>query len=139
MRVLEDIVRELVEMWVAKAEMDYRAAQRLGAGAEPLREPLAFHCQQAAEKYLKAVLVRHQVEFPKTHRLRLLLDLMAPVAPGLAASLEGVDVLTPYGVDIRYPSDFPTVLPGEEIELFALATRARDAVMAELRSFLSTS
>jgi HEPN domain-containing protein len=35
----------------------------------------AFHCQQAAEKYLKAYLVRQQIEFRKTHALGHLLHL----------------------------------------------------------------
>ncbi|MCX6638775.1 MAG: HEPN domain-containing protein [Acidobacteria bacterium] len=49
--------------------MDYRAAERLVADSEPIREAIAFHCQQAAEKYVKAFLVRHQVEFPKTQNV----------------------------------------------------------------------
>jgi len=92
---------------------------------------------EAAEKYLKASLVRHQVEFPKTHNLEQLLDLMAPIAPELAASLEETEVLSPYGVDIRYPGDFPELLPGQEKTVFELASRARQAVMAQLSPFLS--
>jgi len=69
MKQPEEVLRELVEQWLAKAEVDYRTAQRLMRDAEPIREAIAFHCQQAAEKYLKSFLVRHQVEFPKTHHL----------------------------------------------------------------------
>ncbi len=85
---------------------------------------------------MKALLVRHQVEFPKTHDLGQLLDLVAQVAPELAASLEPAEALTPFGVEIRYPGEFPELAPGQEAELFELARRARDAVRAELRSFL---
>jgi predicted nucleotidyltransferase len=35
--------------------------------SERFREIVAFHCQQAVEKFLKALLVRRQIEFPKTH------------------------------------------------------------------------
>ena len=130
-------MRDLVEQWIAKADVDYRAAERLVADSEPIREAIAFHCQQAAEKYLKAFLVRHQVEFPKTHSLERLLDLVAPVSPELAASLEATEALTPYGVEIRYPGDFPELLPGQERTVLELASRAREAVMARLTSFLS--
>ena len=137
MKQPEQVLRDLVEQWLAKAEVDYRTAQRLMRDREPIREAIAFHCQQAAEKYLKAFLVRHQVEFPKTHNLEQLLELMGPIAPELAASLEETEVLSPYGVDIRYPGDFPELLPGQESTVFELASRAREAVMAQLSRFLS--
>lgn len=138
MREPEEVLRELVGQWVAKAELDYEAARRLIQDESPLREIVAFHCQQAAEKYLKAFLVRYQVEFPKTHNLRELLDLVARVVPEMAASLEQAVVLTPYGVDIRYPGDFPDVLPGQEVEALELASRVRGAVIARLGPLLSS-
>ena len=66
-----------------------------------------------------------------------MLDLVARVAPELAASLEQAEVLTPYGVEIRYPGEFPDVLPGQEVAIFELTSRAREAVKAQLSSFLS--
>jgi HEPN domain-containing protein len=137
MKPPEEVLRDLVEQWLAKAEVDYRTAQRLMRDREPIRAAIAFHCQQAAEKYLKAFLVRHQVEFPRTHDLEQLLELIAPMAPELAASLEETEVLSPYGVDIRYPGDFPELLPGQEKTVFELASRARQAVTAQLSPFLS--
>jgi len=137
MRPPEQVLRDLVEQWIEKAEVDYRAAERLLRDSDPIREAIAFHCQQAVEKYVKAFLVRHQVEFPKTHNLGQLRDLVALVAPELAASLEPAEVLTPYGVEIRYPGDFPDVLPGQEAAIFELTSRAREAVKGQLSSFLS--
>ena len=42
--------------WVRKAEADYRGALRLASAREPFHDLVAFHCQQSAEKYLKALL-----------------------------------------------------------------------------------
>ena len=42
--------------WVRKAEADYRGALRLASADEPFHDLVAFHCQQSAEKYLKAML-----------------------------------------------------------------------------------
>ena len=50
-----------------KAEQDLNAAGSLLRSASGLQAVVAFHAQQAVEKYLKALLVRHQVYFPKTH------------------------------------------------------------------------
>lgn len=98
---------------------------------------MAFHCQQAAEKYLKAFLVRHGVEFPKTHNIAALLDLLSRVAPEMAGSLGEAAVLTPYGVDIRYPDEFPDVLPGQERKALEVANRVRKAVVGCLAAYLS--
>jgi len=135
MRPPDQVLRELVEQWIAKAEVDYRAAEWLLQGGEPIREAVAFHCQQTVEKYLKALLVRHQIEFPKTHNLRQLLDMAARVAPEMAESLQDIVILTPYGVDIRYPSDFPDVLPGQEVVFCQIAARVRDQVVGQLGSY----
>jgi hypothetical protein len=37
-----------------------------------------------------------------------------PVEPTLADALEDANWLSPFGVDIRYPTDFPETLPGDE-------------------------
>jgi len=96
-----------------------------------------FHAQQAVEKYLKALLVRQQIEFPKTHDIEKLLRLLRTVYPELADSLLDAKWLTPCGVEIRYPGDFPETLPGDENRAVELAGRARDAVMALLGPYLS--
>lgn len=136
MRPPEDVRRGHVQQWLAKADSDYRVAERLAGDAEPIREALAFHCQQAAEKYLKALLVRHAIEFRKTHNIGELLDLLAPVAGETASSLREAEVLTPYGVEIRYPSDFPDVIAGEEAKLLNLARQVRKAVLDLLAPYL---
>jgi HEPN domain-containing protein len=137
MKQPEVVLRDLVRQWFAKAELDYCAAERLVKDPEPLREIIAFHCQQAAEKYLKAFLVSLQIEFPKTQDLQELLELLAPVRPDVAAMLEGIDVLSPFGVKIRYPGDLPELLPGQEQIVFDLARRSRQVIMAQLQQHLS--
>jgi len=86
---------------------------------------------------LKAFLVLYRVEFPKTHSIGRLLDLVSSVAPELAVSLEEAVFLAPFGVEIRYPGDFPELLPGDEQTVFDLARRAREAIMAQLNEYLS--
>ena len=45
--------------------------------------------------------------------------------------------LTPFGVDIRYPGDFPETIPGDEIRALDLAQRVKDAVLDLLKPYLS--
>ena len=88
MKQTEQVLRDLVRQWITKAEIDFRTADRLIQDSDPIRESIAFHCQQAVEKYVKAFLVRHQREFPKTHDLDLLLTLVVSVSAELSKILE---------------------------------------------------
>jgi HEPN domain-containing protein len=127
--------RDLVRQSVEKAAVDLAAAEEL-FGRDRFREVVAFHCQQSAEKHLKAFLARHEVEFPKTHDIAKLLVRVAAVAPDLAGSLHDADTLTPFGVEHRYPSDIPELLPGGEAEAITIARQVRDRVMLLLQPYL---
>lgn len=92
--------------WIQKAEADYLAAIDLARRRkQPLPDTVCFHCQQAAEKYLKACLEEVAVKFPKTHDLESLLSLRLPFAPLLSALTPAAKRLTPFGVVIRYPGN----------------------------------
>ena len=56
--------RERLNALLYLAEQDMEAAKLLAAHDNHYA---AYHCQQAAEKYLKAVLQEHQIVFPRTH------------------------------------------------------------------------
>ena len=85
--------------------MDLKTAIRLSTESE-FRDIVGFHSQQAVEKYLKALLTRHQIEFPKTHIIRRLLILLKTVDPVVAdGGLDDTNWLSPFGAEIRYPGD----------------------------------
>lgn len=94
----------LTAEWVAKAEADYQGAVALSRRRKrPLPDLVCFHCQQCAEKYLKAVLQEWRVPFPKTHILVDLLALGIGRDPSLNALRPALLVLEDYGVRFRYP------------------------------------
>ncbi|OHB70252.1 MAG: hypothetical protein A2V70_19765 [Planctomycetes bacterium RBG_13_63_9] len=65
-------------------------------------EIVGFHCQQAAEKFLKAVLSEVGAHFQRTHNLRQLMDLLSDAGHSLPDELHDVDTLTPFGTTFRY-------------------------------------
>ena len=125
MRSPEKVKAEIVRQWIRKAETDLEAAEVLFSKTPPLLYPACFHSQQAAEKYLKAFLTWHQVEFPKTHALGELLDLISQVDEDLAVRLGGLTVLNPYGVEVRYPSDIPEPSRQQAEKALKLASSAQ--------------
>jgi HEPN domain-containing protein len=132
----EEEIRGLVADWIAKADLDFDTAVRLVA-EERFRDIVAFHAQQAAEKYLKALLTWHQIEFPKTHVIRHLLILLGPAEPLIAGGLDDANWLSPYGAEIRYPGDRSQTIPGDQVRAQQLAQKVRHAVMATLGPYLS--
>lgn len=96
-------MNELVEEWITKAEGNYISALTLVKGKRTrVFDVICNQCQQSAEKYLKALLVRHKVSFPKTHDMKQLYNLVTRVEPDIRLLEEPVLSLDPYGVDIRY-------------------------------------
>jgi HEPN domain-containing protein len=89
--------------WVRKAEKDYRLAKKLARGSEPFHDQLCFHCQQSAEKYLKALLEERGIAVAKTHDLKKLFTTLQPHYPELRSVKRGLAFLTQFAVDTRYP------------------------------------
>jgi len=133
MRPPEEVKKVLVGQWLAKADQDMKAGEALLALEPPHLYPACFHAQQAAEKYRKALLTWHQIEFPKTHAIELLLDLLKHVDTQTASQLQDASELTPYGVDIRYPGDQPEPELDEAREAVELARKVRDATLNRLK------
>ncbi len=135
MQPLEPEAQSLLVEWLEKAAADLETARRMAA--EVLRNPrmreiVGFHCQQAAEKYLKALLTRRQIEFPKTHDIKTLLSLIRPLDEGAAETMRDARWLTPFGVEVRYPGETAEMLPGDEVKAIEIATEVERTVLAIL-------
>jgi len=129
MRPPEEVRKQIVSEWLRKADADMAVAERLPSDKAAFLNAVTFHCQQAAEKYLKALLTWWSIEFPKTHELVKLIKLIESNDAKLAESLRDVIVLTPYGVELRYPGDRPDATPDEAREAVKLARQVRDAIL----------
>ena len=107
-------VEEYVE-WLRFSAMDYDSAKYLyEAPMHPRpREVICYHCQQAAEKAVKALIVYFGAPggMPKVHDIEFLLNQVK----NLLKSDKGIDItqhiydiadnLTRYGVAPRYPNE----------------------------------
>jgi HEPN domain-containing protein len=79
-----------------------RILKTLGADPDAPDWVLGFHSQQAVAIALKAVLARHSVEYPRTHNLEMLLELLRRQGLDLPPDGEALGRLTPFGVTLRY-------------------------------------
>lgn len=91
--------------WLDFAYMDLSAAEHLLTMRPLPVEIICYHCEQAAEKFLKATLVQFDRELPKTHDLIQLCKLCCEVDTRFEQLADSCIELTPYGVQVRYPSN----------------------------------
>lgn len=127
MNVPPEVV-EVLRQWVRKAEHDLEAVRRLLAVEQGCPIDVAcFHCQQAAEKYLKALLTLEGIPAPRTHDLEQLLVLLPEWRrPGICPStLAG---LNPYAGDVRYADDWRELQFAEALAALDVARAVREEV-----------
>ena len=80
---------------------------------------------------MKAVLVAHKIDFPKTHDINKLFQLMPEYTrPSIDEATRGR--LTHYAVDSRYPDDYIVITVDNAREAVRIARRVRK----EVRRFL---
>jgi hypothetical protein len=126
--------RRVARDWLSVADEDLRAAVYCASGSPPALGVAAYHCQQAAEKSLKAALVLAVVRAGKTHDLDRLAGAVARALPDLGSVVEPCRKFSLWGVAFRYP-----LKPGQQLnaltraeidEAIAGVTRLYDRVAA---------
>ena len=123
-------MKKMTREWVGKAEDDYQHVLKTLAGSEPFHDQVCFHCQQSAEKYLKALLEELGQAVPRTHDLEYLLALLKPHHPSLRSYKRGLSFLTGFAVGTRYPMFHAT--KRQSVAALRWAGRVRDACRAIL-------
>lgn len=99
-------------------------------------EDLCFSAQQAAEKAIKAVLIRYKVDFPYIHDIAKLLTLVEYAGQEVPEAIRDADALTPFAVITRYPDMAPPIKQEECHELVSIAEGvvrwAEDIILREM-------
>ena len=127
---MNDELKQYVLQWIEKADEDRLVVHQLFEADSIARGTIGFHCQQAAEKYLKAFLIFHGIEPERTHNLEFLLARCSDIDTIFSA----IDLLnlTDYGVEARYPGDFLEPTVGEIMELIQIVDKIREKVMTRV-------
>lgn len=122
---------EYLRNWLFRANEDIAVINNLAANnLEYYTSTICFHSQQAVEKFLKAFLIFHDIDFPKTDDLDfLLLECKKIDMVSFEIDLKS---LTDFGVSIRYPDDF--YIPGikETQEYIKIAEEVNTSLKKEL-------
>ncbi|MEW6718346.1 MAG: HEPN domain-containing protein [Chloroflexota bacterium] len=120
------------QVWLRRAYSNLHLAEK-GRGKDVMLEDLCFNAQQAAEKALKAACLFKGLDFPKTHSLVRLMDILESSDATIPETVKSADILTQYAVQARYPG------PVEEItaEEYKTALTLASQVVFWVESFIS--
>lgn len=126
-----DLSRKVIS-WVRYADEDLALARHsMKMRRDRPFRLIAFHAQQCAEKYLKAVLVFHRRDFQYTHNIGYLLEACGPHV-GWGEALSEAEELTPFAVSVRYPGEDEEVTGEEASRAIELAELVKRSVLAHL-------
>ena len=103
---------EIAKQWLAKAKNDLLNVDNNLKAEEVPFDTVCFHCQQAAEKFLKAFLAGNKQPNPSTHDLFFILEKILVLDSKAKQLRDFLSVLMPYAVEIRYPDDW--FMPSEQ-------------------------
>ena len=93
-----------VNEWICYAQTDYDCARKMADMFHPIPiEIVCYHCQQSAEKILKAYVIAKEKTLTKTHDLNILLEQCKRYLPEFDKYAKACITLTAYIAITRYP------------------------------------
>lgn len=108
--------------WLRHAKSDLALA-RAGRARGVLLGDLCYHLQQCVEKSLKAVLVRHNMPFPYTHNISVLITLVRKTKAKWPKPLNRCAELTDYAVSTRYPGETEPITAADYRQALTIAAK----------------
>lgn len=126
------------ERWLGYAHSDFDAAQVLIGSPEHYPRQVCFLAQQAVEKALKAALVAQKIEFPFTHDLDRLRNLL-PDGWGVKTAFPDLAEVTIWAVEARYPADMPEVLESDAKRAIATADEILQVIRDDITRYFEAS
>ena len=122
---------KFVAKWLVRAQEDIEVMELLLKEHGPAN-PICFHAQQAAEKFLKAFLAYRGKQIRKIHQLdALLMDCITIDATFIELKDDAI-ALTRFYVGTRYPANVPDFSTRDAAGAIAAAKHIRDVVVAKI-------
>ena len=123
---------DIVKQWIEKADHDLGTGQVTFLYLSKYRDTIAFHCQQAAEKYLKGYLLYLDIPFKRQHSLNYLLGLISQKIDISNELYDNASELEDFAVEIRYPDTSIDLSDVEVVQAFEIAKQIRAFVLKQM-------
>jgi HEPN domain-containing protein len=123
----------IVKLWIEKADHDLGTAELTHQHIPEYFDTIAFHCQQAVEKYLKSYLIFIDLPLKRTHDLILLLGLISEVEPVSDNLFDNAAELQDYAIEVRYPDTIIELSDKDIIRAIEIARFFRKIFLAKMK------
>jgi HEPN domain-containing protein len=124
-------MRKETKAWISKANKDLGTASIAHQSVDgPLPVTTGLHCQQSAEKYLKAFLQEYGIAFSNQHSLVPLLEACISIDDSFERLRADINRLEGYSIAARYPR--PNDSKEYAGEALSTAKRAKEFVLDKL-------
>ncbi|WP_448207891.1 HEPN domain-containing protein [Azospirillum sp. sgz302134] len=124
--------------WIETVDEDLRAVEACLNSPNPPVKAATYHCQQAAEKLVKAILVSLGADFPKTHDIDSLI-IRVPRTESVRAHIEPLGRFTAFATLYRYPGESSDVSDDPTLDEVSSWLAEIVAVRAEVMRYLGLS
>lgn len=112
---MDEALKKQAAEWFERGTHDIETAQLL-YDERGYTDSIAYHIQQAIEKYLKGYLVLNGKKPPKIHELDILLNHIAAFDQSLMDYIDLCEKASHYYLEERYPPGPPAEYPYEDIK-----------------------
>jgi len=123
---------ETIKAWIEKGDHDLGTAQITYLHIPKYRDTIAFHCQQAGEKYLKSYLIFLEIPFRRTHDLTFILGLISQKDTVTKETYDKAAELENFAVEIRYPDTIIELSEQDIQRAILLAKEFRQYVLSRM-------
>ncbi len=121
-----------IEEWLSFAKEDLDTARVLLSGEYLYNRSICYHCQQSAEKDLKAYIIYLDLPLNKTHNLIKLVDQIKESDIEIIELQNDVSILTDYIVTARYPDDSEPITDEESKLAFEVTERINNYIKGKI-------
>ena len=121
-----------IEEWLSFSKEDLDTAKVLLSGEYLYNRSICYHCQQAAEKDLKAYVIYLDLPLNKTHNLIKLVDQIRELDTEIIGLQNDVAILTEYIVTARYSDDSEPITDEESKLAFEVTKRINNYIKSKI-------
>ena len=126
-------ITKYVHDWFERADEDLKVAEILmKETGNP--NPVCFHSQQAAEKYLKGFLAYHEKHIRKVHDLKALLAFCIQIDSSFEALDTPAAFLDQFYIETRYPGDIPEFTLTEARKAYEAAKFVKEFILGKIKA-----
>ncbi|MFA6047920.1 MAG: HEPN domain-containing protein [Parcubacteria group bacterium] len=129
------MITEYVKNWFKRADEDLELIEILLKEESFSPNPVCFHAEQAAEKYLKGFLAYRDLHVRKIHDLEILIEDCEKIDQTFKILQDSAKSLNQFYIESRYPDDYIEFSIQDAEEAYEAAKKIKDFVLSKIKNF----